>query len=80
MKQQLLERLKLIDQEIKNRGQKLQQDNADLNLLTGQQVELMHILNLLDQPKEGELLEPLHDINECEGSECDNHDKLSATA
>ena len=62
MKEQLLERLKLMDETIQNKGQQLQQANADLNLLNGQRLELVHIINLCD--KEQESKEPLHDLNE----------------
>ena len=50
MKEQLLERLKLMDQAIRDQHDKLQQANADLNMLNGCRQELVHIINLCDQP------------------------------
>jgi hypothetical protein len=49
MKEQLIERLQLMDEAIKNQTQKLQQANADLNMLNGCRQELLHIIHMLDQ-------------------------------
>jgi hypothetical protein len=51
MKQQLLERLKLMDNAILDQSQKLAQANADLNMLNGCRQELMHIISLHDSTK-----------------------------
>jgi hypothetical protein len=50
MKEQLLERLKLMDDAIMKQHQTLQQANADLNMLNGCRQELVHIINLCDEP------------------------------
>lgn len=59
MKAKLLERLQLMDKAVQNQHIKLQeanntlqQANADLNLLNGCRQELVHIINLCDQPVE----------------------------
>jgi hypothetical protein len=50
MKEKLLERLKLMDEAIMKQHQALQQANADLNMLNGCRQELVHIINLCDEP------------------------------
>lgn len=50
MKEQLVERLALMDKAIVDAQQKLGQANADLNMLNGCRQELVHIINLCDAP------------------------------
>ena len=75
MKEKLLKRLEDMNQEIDAKHKQLQQANADLNVLNGHRMELVHILSLCDEVKEPE---KLHDVNnEVLG---DPDDQLRATA
>lgn len=68
MKQQLLDRLQLMDKSIQdkhlqleNANKALQQANADLNMLNGCRQELVHIINLCDAEALKPVAEPVND-------------------
>jgi len=56
MKEKLLERLKLMDEAVMKKSQELQQCNADLNMLNGCRQELVHVINLCDEPAKVEVV------------------------
>ena len=66
MKEKLLKRLEEMNKLIDETHKRLQQANADLNMLNGHRAELVNVINMLDQPeevKEPALSEVTNDVN-----------------